>query len=41
MKVYGRSKVCSLALPAFLLAACVLLPTFGQAQMTSVGIDCS
>jgi hypothetical protein len=41
MKVYGRSKVCSLVLPAFLLAACVLLPTLGQAQMTSVGIDCS
>ncbi len=29
------------ALPVLLLAACVLQPIAAQAQMTSVGMDCS
>ncbi|HEY7099641.1 MAG TPA: hypothetical protein VH437_23150 [Terriglobales bacterium] len=42
MKRYGRSKTLFyFALPAFLLAACVLQPTSAKAQMTSVGVDCS
>ena len=42
MKMYGRSRtLCYFALPALLLAACMLQPTSAQAQMTSVGIDCS
>jgi hypothetical protein len=42
MKKYGRSRfLLYLALPALVLAACVLQPTSAQAQKTSVGIDCS
>src|SRR5215831_2897359 len=42
MKMYGRSKTLFyFALPALLLAGCVLQPTSAQAQMTSVGVDCS
>ena len=42
MKMYSRSKtLCYFALPALLLAACVLQPTSAQAQMTSVGVDCA
>ena len=29
------------ALPVLVLAVCVLSPGFAQAQMTTVGIDCS
>ena len=42
MKVCARSRtLCYFVLPALLLAACVLQPVSAQAQMTSVGIDCS
>ncbi|MBZ5704282.1 MAG: hypothetical protein LAN63_02935 [Acidobacteriia bacterium] len=42
MKMYGRSRTLYyFVLPALLLAACTLQPTSAQAQMTSVGIDCS
>jgi hypothetical protein len=42
MKVCSRSRtLCYFVLPALLLAACVLQPVSAQAQMTSVGIDCS
>jgi hypothetical protein len=42
MKMCDRNKtLCYFALPVLLLAACVLQPTLTQAQMTSVGIDCS
>src|ERR1700688_111643 len=33
--------LCYFALPAVLLAACVLQPSQASAQMTSVGVDCS
>src|SRR6266550_6500521 len=42
MKVCSRNRtLCYFVLPALLLAACVLQPVSAQAQMTSVGIDCS
>jgi len=41
MKMQRSKMLCSLALPMLLLAACVLHPAPAQAQMTSVGIDCS
>lgn len=42
MKRYGRSRTLYyFVLPALLLAACTLQPTSAQAQMTSVGVDCS
>lgn len=42
MKMCGSSRtLCYLVLPVLLLAVCVLQPTSAQAQMTSVGIDCS
>jgi hypothetical protein len=42
MKMYGRSTfLCYVALPVLVLAVCTLQPTSAQAQMTSVGIDCS
>jgi hypothetical protein len=33
--------LCYLALPALLLAACMLQPSLASAQMTSMGVDCS
>ncbi len=40
--VKNRSRMlCYFALPALLLAACVVRPSQASAQMTSVGIDCS
>ena len=41
MKVCSNRTLCYFVLPALLLAACVLQPVSAQAQMTSVGIDCS
>ena len=42
MKVFSRNTIAGfLGLPALVLAACVFQPTSAQAQMTSVGIDCS
>jgi len=42
MKVLGRNKILGyFVLPVLLLATCVLQSTSAQAQMTSVGIDCS
>lgn len=42
MKRDGRSRsLYYFVLPALVLAACTLQPTSAQAQMTSVGIDCS
>lgn len=41
-KMCAKSRtLCYLALPIFLVVACVVQPTPAQAQMTSVGIDCS
>ena len=34
-------KSCYMALPTLILGACIAGPTVAQAQMTSVGIDCS
>ena len=42
MRNNNRSRMlCYFALPALLLAACVLQPTLASAQMTSLGVDCS
>jgi hypothetical protein len=42
MKTNPRSRaLCYFALPTLMLAACVLQPLLSQAQMTSVGVDCS
>ena len=42
MKINDRSRsLCYFALPALLLAACVFQPSLANAQMTSLGVDCS
>jgi hypothetical protein len=37
----SRKMLCSFALPMLLSAACILQPRTAEAQMTSVGVDCS
>ena len=41
MRRKTRSTFCCFALPALVLAACILAPGLAQAQMTTTGIDCS